>query len=216
MNSGIVEILGGDSDDQVKEVVLKDGSKIPCDVLIMGTGSKFNTEFLVGSGLPLNHNGSIDTDLYLKTLVDDVYVGGDIANAPVYSHNQERAAIGHYQLAQYHGRIAALNMVGQTTEELRAVPFFFTMLFGKGFRYAGYGSYSDVFIEGDLENLKFVAYFIDDQDKVVGVASCGRDPIVAQFAELQSQGKALHRKDLQDPTDPIAWTKKLKSSGKCI
>ncbi|XP_073831082.1 apoptosis-inducing factor 3 isoform X2 [Musca autumnalis] len=216
MNSGIVEILGN-SDNQVTDVILKDGTKIPCDVLIMGTGSKFNTEFVNGSGLPLNHNGSIDTDLYLKTLVDGVYAGGDIANAPVYSYNQEKAAIGHYQLAQYHGRIAALNMVGKSPEELRAVPFFFTMLFGKGFRYSGYGSYSDVFIEGDLENLKFVAYFLDGQDKVVGVASCGRDPIVAQFAELQSQGKQLYRKDLQeDPSDPVAWTKKLKVIGKCI
>ncbi|XP_059224331.1 apoptosis-inducing factor 3 isoform X2 [Stomoxys calcitrans] len=215
MNSGIVEILGDDNNN-VTDVILKDGTKLPCDILIMGTGSKFNTDFLIGSGLPLNHNGSIDTDLYLKTLVDDVYVGGDIANAPVYSHNQERAAIGHYQLAQYHGRIAALNMVGKTTEELRAVPFFFTMLFGKGFRYSGYGKYNDVVIEGDLDNLKFVAYFLDGDDKVVAVASCGRDPIVAQFAELQSQGKTLHRKDLEDPSDPVAWTKKLKLVGKCI
>ncbi|XP_075154266.1 apoptosis-inducing factor 3 isoform X2 [Haematobia irritans] len=214
MNSGIVDILG-DSDNNVNEVVLKDGTKLPCDVLIMGTGSKFNTDFLIGSGLPLNHNGSIDTDLNLKTLVDDVYVGGDIANAPVYSHNQERATIGHYQLAQYHGRIAALNMAGKYMEELRAVPFFFTMLFGKGFRYAGYGQYSDVVIEGDLENLKFVAYFVNDDDKVVAVASCGRDPIVAQFAELQSQGKSLHRKDLEDPSDPVAWTKKLHLVAKC-
>lgn len=215
MNSGIVEAIGG-ADNQLQEVVLNDGTRLPCDILIMGTGSRFNTKFLIGSGLPLNASGSIEADIYLKTLVNDVYAGGDIVNAPVFSYNDERATIGHYQLAQYHGRIAAINMAGKTHQELRAVPFFFTMLFGKGFRYSGYGLYSDVVIEGDLENLKFVAYFIDDHDKVVSVASCGRDPIVSQFAELQSQGRLLHRKDLQDPTDPTAWTKMLKDPTKCF
>ncbi|XP_037805289.1 apoptosis-inducing factor 3 isoform X3 [Lucilia sericata] len=215
MSSGIVEAIG-DSNNKLTEVVLTDGTKLPCDILIMGTGSRFNTKFLVGSGLPINANGSIDSDIYLKSLVDDVYVGGDIVNAPVYSYNNQRATIGHYQLAQYHGRIAAINMVGNTPQELQAVPFFFTMLFGKGFRYSGYGSYSDVVIEGDLENLKFVAYFIDEQDNVVAVASCGRDPIVAQFAELQSQGKKLIRSDLQNPNDPTAWTKLLKEPVKCF
>lgn len=208
MSSGISEAIG-DSDHKLTEVILKDGTKLPCDVLIMGTGSKFNTKFLVGSGLPINANGSIESDMYLKTLIDDIYAGGDIVNAPVFANNNQRATIGHYQLAQYHGRIAAINMAGQA-QELKAVPFFFTMLFGKGFRYSGYGSYDDVVIEGDLENLKFVAYFINDQDKVVAVASCGRDPIVSQFAELQSQGKMLQRKDVENTSDPTAWTKMLK------
>lgn len=214
MSSGIVEAIG-DASNKITEIVLTDGTKIPCDLLIMGTGSRFNTKFLTGSGLPINANGSIDADMYLKSLVDDIYVGGDIVNAPVFSNNNQRATIGHYQLAQYHGRIAAINMVGNAVQELRAVPFFFTMLFGKGFRYSGYGSYLDVVIEGDLENLKFVAYFIDGQDNVVAVASCGRDPIVAQFAELKSQGKSLSRTDLQNPNDPIAWTKLLKEPLKC-
>ncbi|KAM7349038.1 apoptosis-inducing factor 3 isoform 3-T4 [Cochliomyia hominivorax] len=215
MSSGIVEAIG-DSNNKLIEVVLADGSKLPCDILIMGTGSKFNTKFLIGSGLPINANGSIDSDMYLKSLVDDVYVGGDIVNAPVFANNNQRATIGHYQLAQYHGRIAAINMAGNNAQELQAVPFFFTMLFGKGFRYSGYGAYADVVIEGDLENLKFVAYFIDEQDRVVAVASCGRDPIVAQFAELQSQGRKLYRSDIENPNDPIAWTKLLKEPIKCF
>lgn len=209
MSSGINEVIGNDS-QQVSSVVLKDGTQLPCDVLIMGTGGKFNTDFLIGSGLPINANGSIDADLNLKTLIDDIYVGGDIAYAPLYARPNERAAIGHYQLAQYHGRIAAINMVRKTPEELRAVPVFFTMLFGKGFRYAGHGQYKDVVIEGDLDNFKFVAYFIDDQDKVVAVATCGRDPIVAQFAELLTQGKSVYRRDVENAEEPTGWTKKLR------
>lgn len=217
MNSGITEILG--ENGQVNQVVLKNGSKIPCDLLIMGTGGRCNTDFLRDSGVKVNDNGSIDVDMKLRSNINSVFVGGDIANAPVYSLNNEKATIGHYQLAQYHGRIAAIQMAGSekrksTSGELKAVPFFFTMIFGKGFRYSGYGPYKSVHIDGDLEQLKFAAYFINADNYVVAVASCGRDPIVAQFAELQSQGKRLHKCDV-DKENSIEWTKMLQTPKNC-
>lgn len=46
------------------------------------------------------------------------------------------AAVGHYSLAHYHGRIAALNICGKETP-LKSVPFFWTTLLGKSYRYAG-------------------------------------------------------------------------------
>lgn len=204
MQSGIDNIIGN-SDGKVVEVELKGGRKIPCDLLIMGTGTKFYTDFLKDSGIVLNDKGAVDTDICLMTNIPDVYAGGDIANAPIYLIGNKRGTIGHYQLAQYHGRIAAINMAGFRVEKLHAVPFFFTMLFGKGLRYSGYGNYSDVIITGDLESFRFVAYFLNEHDTVVAVASCNRDPIVSQFAELQSQGKRIHRCDVVDET----WLKML-------
>lgn len=72
----------------------------------------------------------------METNVHGIYAGGDIAYAPVTGTDNEKASIGHFQLAQYHARVAALNMVGKKTA-LRSVPFFFTLLFGHGIRYAG-------------------------------------------------------------------------------
>lgn len=207
MNSGITQIIGN-SDGKVTEVQLTDGLTIPCDLLIMGTGGRPNTEFLKDSGIILNENGSITTDDCLATNIPCIYAGGDIAHAPVFSIGNQKAKIEHYQVSQYHGRIAAINMA-DGCEKLRTVPFFFTMLFGKGFRYSGYGSFRDTYLEGDLENFKFVQYFLDEKDTVVAVASCGRDPIVAQFAELQSQGKSLQKSDIVGRDDPTAWTRKL-------
>lgn len=205
MNSGIKEILG--TDGKVSEVELVDGSKLPCGILIMGTGSRFYTDFIKDSGVTVNPNGSIDADNYLMTNVQDIYVGGDIANAPVYTIGNERATIGHYQLAQYHGRIAAMNMAGKVTE-LQAVPFFWTMLFGKSFRYSGYGKPSDVKIVGSVKDLKFVAFYLDAENNVIATASCNRDPVVAQYAELLAMGKKLHVDDLT-VEDPFAWTQRL-------
>lgn len=72
----------------------------------------------------------------MQTNLENVYAGGDIAYAPVYCAGNIWASIGHFGLAHYHGRIAALNICKKETP-LKSVPFFWTMLFGKGFRYAG-------------------------------------------------------------------------------
>ncbi|KAH8306832.1 hypothetical protein KR018_004275 [Drosophila ironensis] len=207
MNSGITEIVG-DDERKVTEVVLIDGSRLPCDMLILGTGSKLNTSFLAKSGVKVNSNGSVDVTDFLESNVPDVYVGGDIANAHIYGLAHNRVNIGHYQLAQYHGRVAAINMCGGV-KRLEAVPFFFTMVFGRGIRYAGYGSYKEVIIDGSLEDLKFAAYYVNEADTVTAVATCGRDPLVAQFAELISQGKCLGRGHIADPETRNDWVKKL-------
>uniref|UniRef100_A0A8D8K0B3 Apoptosis-inducing factor 3 n=1 Tax=Culex pipiens TaxID=7175 RepID=A0A8D8K0B3_CULPI len=203
MNSGIKRCIG-DDDKKLTSVELMDGTIVKADICIMGVGSTLYTSFLENSGIELNQNGSIDTNQYLESNVAGIYVGGDIANAPVYCNNNELATIGHYPLAQYHGKIAALNMVGKQTE-LKAVPYFWTMLFGKGFRYTGYGMPHETIIEGDLKQLSFVAFYLDAERKVIGMASCGRDPVVSQFAEFLSQGKTLHSDQLSP--DPFAWTK---------
>ncbi|XP_055694842.1 apoptosis-inducing factor 3-like isoform X2 [Lutzomyia longipalpis] len=209
MNSGIDRCL--EENGKLCAVQLADGQIIRADLCIMGVGSTLYTDFLKTSGVEVNPDGSIDTDLYLEANAQNVYVGGDIANAPVHSIGLDRATIGHYGLAQYHGRIAALNMSGKRTQ-LRAVPYFWTVLFGKSFRYAGYGKAHEIRVVGSLQDLKFVAFHFDESGKVIGMCSCNRDPIVSQFAELQMQGKTLRKEDLE--TEPFAWTSTIISCQK--
>uniref|UniRef100_A0AAG5CVE0 Rieske domain-containing protein n=1 Tax=Anopheles atroparvus TaxID=41427 RepID=A0AAG5CVE0_ANOAO len=199
-HSGIKRCIG--EAGTVKQVELTDGTLLDADICIFGIGSTLYTEFLENSGITVNRNGSVNTDQYLETNLAGVYVGGDIANAPVHSNEGAPATIGHYPLAQYHGRIAALNMLGKSTP-LKAVPFFWTVLFGKSFRYCGYGTPEEVIIDGDLQALKFVAFYIGKAGRVIGMSSCQRDPVVAQFAEYSSQGKVLHKSDLSP--NPLAW-----------
>ena len=200
MNNGIKRCIG--TDGVLESVELNDGRILKADLCIMGIGSTLNTDFLKQSGLTLNRDGSIDTNQYLQSNVNGIYVGGDIANAPVYSSGNKLATIGHYPLSQYHGKIAALNMVDKI-QELKVVPYFWTVLFGKSFRYTGHGKAHEVHIDGDLEALKFVAYYMDEAGKVIAMASCMRDPVVSQFAEYLTQGKSLHKRDIM--ADPVGW-----------
>lgn len=202
MNSG-VQACVPNSDGNLEFVELIDGTKLRADLCVMGIGSGFNTDFLKGSGIEMNPNGSITANENLQTNISNVYVGGDIAHAPVFSNCDEKSSIGHFGLAMYHGRIAALNMLGKNTP-LRAVPYFWTMLFGKGIRYAGHGTYDKILYQGDVNEFKFVAYYLKGNE-VIAISSCGMDPIVSQYAERRSQGKKLLKSELGD--DLLGWSK---------
>ncbi|XP_072379894.1 apoptosis-inducing factor 3 [Diabrotica undecimpunctata] len=195
-----------DGNGNVTEVVLQDGSTLKADLVIMGVGSTFATDFLKNSGVELRSDGSVDVNEYLQSNISDVYVGGDIAYAPVWSHNNKKSAIGHYPLAHYHGKIAALNILGKRTP-LKAVPYFWTMLYGKGIRYAGHGEYDDIIYHGDVSQYKFVAFYLKD-DIVVATSSCGMDPIVSQFAELLAQNKKITKEELQGE-DLLTWRNRV-------
>jgi hypothetical protein len=69
------------------------------------------------------------------------------------------------------------------------------MQYGKGIRYAGYcQKYDDILYDGDVSAGKFVAYYCKGDD-VMAVATLGRDPIAAKFANLLRERKVLSKSE---------------------
>lgn len=202
MGKTLTEIKG---DTQVESVILSDGEVIPADVVLLGLGSTFATDFLKDSGVDLSSSGSVPVNQFLETNCAGVFAGGDIAEAPVHAiEKNERVAIGHWGLAHYHGRIAGLNMASVSTP-LKTVPFFWTMLFGTSFRYSGYSKgYTDIVSGGDLENLKYACYFCKGE-KVIAVVTVGVDPIAAAFAERLNSNQVLNKSVVA--ANPLTWHK---------
>uniref|UniRef100_A0A8D3BC29 Apoptosis inducing factor mitochondria associated 5 n=1 Tax=Scophthalmus maximus TaxID=52904 RepID=A0A8D3BC29_SCOMX len=150
---------------KVKEVVLKSGTVIPAEVLI-----------------------------YMRTNVPDVFCGGDVATFPLAMAKDRQVNIGHWQMAQAHGRIAALNMLNKPTE-LNTVPFYWTVLLGKTIRYAGYGEgYTEIVVKGRFEDRRFLALYIKD-DEVIAVATLNFDPAASAVAERFAAGKVITKKE---------------------
>lgn len=201
-NQTIAKIISND-EMKVSQVELTDGTVLPADIVILGIGSTFYTDWLKSSGIEMLENGAIVVDKYLKTNIDSVFAGGDIAYAPVFSSNNESKTIGHFAVAQYHGQIAASNICGKN-RELRTVPFFWSALLGNNYRYAGSGEAEKIKIYGSVEGFKFFAYHIKNE-KVVAMSSVGTDPIVSDFANHLYEGKTLTEKEIED--DPTAWMK---------
>uniref|UniRef100_A0A8D0HKK0 Apoptosis-inducing factor 3 n=1 Tax=Sphenodon punctatus TaxID=8508 RepID=A0A8D0HKK0_SPHPU len=165
-----------EQEGKLKEVVLKSGKVLRADVCVIGIGK-------TSLGM-------------MQTNIPGVFAAGDAVAFPLALRNNKKANIPHWQMAHIHGRIAALNMLAHGTE-ISTVPYLWTAMFGKSIRYTGYGEgFDDVVIQGDLDELKFVAFYTKN-DEVVAVASMNYDPIVSKVAEVLAAGRSIRKRDVE-------------------
>ncbi|KAF4795108.1 Apoptosis-inducing factor 3 [Turdus rufiventris] len=138
----------------------------------------------------------------MQTNIPGVFAAGDAVTFPLALRNNKKVNVPHWQMAHMHGRIAALNMLAHGTE-ISTVPYLWTAMFGKSIRYAGHGEgFDDVVIQGDLDELKFVAFYTKS-DEVVAVASMNYDPIVSKVAEVLAAGRTIRKRDVE--TGDMSW-----------
>uniref|UniRef100_A0A9J7Y5D8 AIF family member 3 n=1 Tax=Cyprinus carpio carpio TaxID=630221 RepID=A0A9J7Y5D8_CYPCA len=198
---------------KLKEVVLKSGKVLRADVCVIGIGSSPATAFLKQSGVHMDSKGFIPVNKTMQTNIDGVFAGGDMVTYPLALRSNKKVNIPHWQMAHVHGRVAALSMMGKASDT-KTVPYFWTAMFGKSIRYAGnvlcfkcscqgYGDgFDDVVIQGDLDELKFVAFYTKSEE-VVAVASVNYDPIVSRVAEVFGAGKTIRKRDVE--TGDMSW-----------
>jgi len=108
MDSQVVTFQGNGS---VREAHLADGSKIPCDMVIVAIGVVPSTSFVpteqirVDSGIVVNE--------YLETTVQDIYAAGDVVECmDVARHEMRVNAI--WPVAVRQGYFAGMNMAGRS------------------------------------------------------------------------------------------------------
>jgi NAD(P)H-nitrite reductase large subunit len=102
-----VQILGKGS---VEGIVLDNGEKIGCQMVIIGKGVNPNVGLVSSTRIEIREG--IVADENMRTNVPDIYVAGDVAET--YDISQGRAAINAiWPCAFEQGRIAGLNMAGQ-------------------------------------------------------------------------------------------------------
>lgn len=99
------EICG---DKKVEYVILEDGQKLNCGLVIIGKGVQPNIEFLQGSKIELGYG--IKVNEYLQTNIENVYSAGDVAE----TNDLLLKGTTIYALwpnAVIQGKIAGVNMV---------------------------------------------------------------------------------------------------------
>ncbi len=90
---------------------MDNGESAEAALVVVAAGVKSNTDFLEGSGVKVEDG--IVVDEHLQSSVADIYAAGDCAQGPDFStdgwsvHAIQPTAVDH-------GRIAALNMAGQS------------------------------------------------------------------------------------------------------
>ena len=102
-----------EQDGEGLKLNLNSGASLHADLVVCATGVKPNTEFLESSGIQTDVGVLVDANL--QTSVTGIYAAGDIAQGPDFSTGtQEVHAI--QPTASEHGRVAARNMAGHTTD----------------------------------------------------------------------------------------------------
>jgi NADPH-dependent 2,4-dienoyl-CoA reductase/sulfur reductase-like enzyme/nitrite reductase/ring-hydroxylating ferredoxin subunit len=174
---------------QDRHVQLDDGTKLDCDLVVVGIGVRPNTKLAEEAGIATD-NGVLVNE-YLETNVPGIFAAGDIARWP--DPRAGRIRVEHWVVAQRQGQTAARNMLG-AHEPFVVPPFFWSNHFDLHVHYVGHGNSNDrASASGDLK-AKDVSVIFQSGDKLTAVASVGRDRENLQ-AEL-----ALERREEFQPS----------------
>ncbi len=118
-NPGQVSILTGEEavefkgneNGEVISVVTSTGKEIETDFVILGTGVRPNTDFLLDSGIKLGIKNSIKVGNTLKTSINNIYATGDCTdNFNLVTNKYTWVPMG--STANKEGRCAAINIAG--------------------------------------------------------------------------------------------------------
>ena len=101
----------------ITSIITENGREIDCDMAIVCSGVKPNTELAIDCGIKIGETGAIKTNKYMETSIKDIYACGDcaesnfiITNTPVW------VPLG--STANKQGRCAAINATGGNDEFL--------------------------------------------------------------------------------------------------
>lgn len=217
LGAGVDKASASSADpSKVGSVHLKDGTTIPADLVILGTGVRPATDFLKDNpAITLERDGSVKTDeaFVVPGLNNDVFAIGDIATFPYHGPGTDPAKgaytrIEHWNVAQNAGRGVAAAIVHSLSNKpykhKAFIPIFWSAL-GAQLRYCGSTAigYDSVLMKGEPENAKFAAYYCKD-DTVVAVATMGMDPIMAKSAELMRRKSMPSKSQIESGVDVLA------------
>src|SRR5213075_3191158 len=155
---------------QDRHVLLDDGTKLDCDLVVVGIGVRPNIKLAEEAGLATD-NGVLVNE-YLETNVPGIFAAGDIARWP--DPRAGRIRVEHWVVAQRQGQSAARNILG-AREPFTIPPFFWSNHFDLHIHYVGHGSGGDdASLSGDLK-AKAASVIFSSDGKLSAVASVGRD-----------------------------------------
>lgn len=209
MSAGVEKAVPSESDSsKVGGIVLKDGTTLPADLVILGTGVSPATTFL-DKGVELQKDGSLKTDEHFAVSgLKDVYAIGDIATYPYHGPGGEGSLtrIEHWNVAQNAGRSVAANIIDPSAKAKAFIPIFWSAL-GSQLRYCGNtpNGWDDLVLQGQPEEAKFVAFYTKGET-VVAVGTMGIDPVMVASSELMRRGAMPTKSELKKGVDVLSIT----------
>jgi NADPH-dependent 2,4-dienoyl-CoA reductase/sulfur reductase-like enzyme/nitrite reductase/ring-hydroxylating ferredoxin subunit len=202
MDAGVEKAEPSTADPKkVGAVVLKDGTRLEADLVILGVGVSPATGYLQKNNIiKLADDGSVVVDdVFAVTGIKDVYAIGDIATYPYNGPGGDGryTRIEHWNVAQNAGRAVASRIINPSRKPDFFTPVFWSALHSQ-LRYCGNTThgYDEVAIQGKLSEDKWAAFYCKGET-VVAVATMGMDPVMSQSAQLMRVGRMPTKSELK-------------------
>ncbi|KAJ4960189.1 hypothetical protein NE237_020099 [Protea cynaroides] len=209
----VLSSFENDTSGKVTAVILRDGTRLTADMVMVGIGIRPNTILFEGQ-LTLE-KGGIKVNGHMQTSNSSVYAVGDVAAFPVKLFGEIRR-LEHVDSARKSARhaVAAIMAPEKTRGDFDYLPFFYSRVFTLSWQFYG-DNVGEVVHYGDFSGRSFGAYWIN-KGKLVGsfleggtkeeyeaIAKVTRlQPVVADIAELERQGLGFALSVSQQPPPP--------------
>jgi 3-phenylpropionate/trans-cinnamate dioxygenase ferredoxin reductase subunit len=190
-----------EEDGVVSAVVLRDGSVIEADMVVVGVGITPNVALAEGAGIVVD-NGIL-VDEHLQSSDSDVFAAGDVANTFNRLLNRH-IRVEHWANAEHQPAVAARSMMGRSASYDR-LPFFYSDQYDLGLEYTGYavaGEYDRVVFRGDVESRTFIAFWLSGQRVLAGMNVNTWD-VSKQIEAIIASGAAIDFHRLADDSIPL-------------
>ncbi|XP_051119353.1 monodehydroascorbate reductase 4, peroxisomal [Andrographis paniculata] len=198
------------SDGKVTAVNLRDGSKLPADLVVVGIGIRPNTSLFEGQ-LTLE-KGGIKVNAKMQSSNNSVFAVGDVAAFPVKVVGETRR-LEHVDAARKSARHAvAAIMDPERTGEFDYLPFFYSRVFTLSWQFYGDNA-GEVIHFGDFSGNTFGAYWVHKgclvgsfleggtKEQYEAIAHATRlKPKIDDLAEVERQGLGFALSVSQKPS----------------
>ncbi|WP_306371219.1 NAD(P)/FAD-dependent oxidoreductase [Nocardiopsis sp. CC223A] len=169
---------------RVTGVVLDDGSHVPADVVVVGIGIRPATDWLAGSGIPVDNGVLCDSGCV--TVFPSVVAVGDVAR---YHGPRGPVRHEHWTNASEQAATAVRNLLaGTTVEEYRPSGYFWSDQYGVRLQVTGHPADAEevTVVDGSPEGRRFVAEY-RRAGSTVGVLAMNNPKL---FGRLRRQMRA--------------------------
>lgn len=147
-----------EGDGRLEAAVLFDGTRIACDLAVIGIGVEPSLGILRGEPVETGDGGVLVNE-FCRTSVPSVFAAGDAASSwnPRYA---KRLRIEHFDNAQRQAAVAAKAMLGPT-EPYNPIPSFWSDQYSYGMQYRGHApTWDSIVLRGDTGGGSFSAFYI--------------------------------------------------------
>jgi|AGTN01.2.fsa_nt_gi NAD(P)H-nitrite reductase len=169
----------------IEKVILKDGTELPCDILVMGVGVRPNVAEARAAGVEVNRGIVIDG--HSRTSVRDIWAAGDVTESEDLISG-ERKIMALWPNAYTQGRAAAFDMCGREDDNGGVFPMNAVGFFGLPIITAGVqGGEGTTVLSRDDPKKGLMKRFIVKDDRLVGMILVGDVDRAGIYTYLMSE-----------------------------